>query len=84
LATVLQHQWARKLLSFDFMVDYKRGAMNIVVDALSRCDMKEDAAPYTLSAPTFLLFDDQHQEFNVSADLGRLMEEVTVGSHSAR
>jgi hypothetical protein len=66
------------------MVDYKLGAMNIMVDALSCCDMKEDAAPYTLSAPTFLLFDDLHQEFNVSADLGQLMEEVIVGSHSAR
>jgi hypothetical protein len=36
LTTIPQHQWASKLLSFDFVVEYKPGALNVVADALSR------------------------------------------------
>jgi hypothetical protein len=35
LATILQHQWASKLLGFDFQVEFKPGVMNMVADALS-------------------------------------------------
>jgi hypothetical protein len=31
LSTILQHQWASKLLSFDFTVEYKPGSSNMVV-----------------------------------------------------
>jgi hypothetical protein len=37
LATIPQHQWVSKLMGFDFAVEYKSGASNTVVDALSRC-----------------------------------------------
>jgi hypothetical protein len=60
LTMVPQHQWASKLLGFDFIVSYKSGAMNVVVDALSHCDTEEDATICALSAPTFCLFDDLH------------------------
>lgn len=38
LSTIPQHQWASKLLGFDFTVGYKTGAANVVADALSRRD----------------------------------------------
>lgn len=42
LATIPQHQWASKLLGFDFKVEFKPGAQNVVADALSRRDADED------------------------------------------
>ena len=36
LTTIPQHQWASKLLGFDFVVEYKPGSLNAVADALSR------------------------------------------------
>jgi hypothetical protein len=36
LATIPQHQWVGKLLGFDFSVEYRSGATNVVADALSR------------------------------------------------
>jgi hypothetical protein len=38
LSTIPQHQWVSKLLGFDFKVEYKPGASNTVVDALSLRD----------------------------------------------
>jgi hypothetical protein len=38
LSTIPQHQWASKLLGFDFHVKFKPGATNVMVDALSRRD----------------------------------------------
>ena len=38
LTTIPQHQWASKLIGFDFLVEYKLGALNVVADALSRRD----------------------------------------------
>jgi len=57
LSTVPQHQWVSKLLGFDFAVEYRPGRLNSVADALSRRD--EDAvAAFTLSGPSFALYDD--------------------------
>jgi hypothetical protein len=36
LATVPQHQWASKLLGFDFQVEYKPGKRSVVADALAK------------------------------------------------
>jgi hypothetical protein len=52
LSTILQHQWASKLLQFNFQVEYKRGTTNVVVDALSRRDT-ETAVVMAISSPLF-------------------------------
>jgi hypothetical protein len=44
LATIPQHQWASKLIGFDFKVEFKPGSSNVVADALSRRDTEEEAA----------------------------------------
>jgi hypothetical protein len=38
LATIPQHHWVDNFLGFDFAVEYKPDALNMVVDALSRRD----------------------------------------------
>jgi hypothetical protein len=50
LATIPQHHWVGKLLGFDFTVEYRSGAANIVVDALSRRDTAT-AGLLAISAP---------------------------------
>lgn len=57
LATIPQHQWASKLWGYDFVVEYKLGALNVVADALSHLD-KEPGELSVLSALHFSLFDD--------------------------
>ncbi|WVZ63880.1 hypothetical protein U9M48_013475 [Paspalum notatum var. saurae] len=61
LATIPQHHWVGKLLSFDFTVEYKAGAANVVADALSRRDIPEDGAVLVLSAPRFDFVDRLRQ-----------------------
>jgi hypothetical protein len=51
LSTIPQHQWASKLVDFDFRVEYRVGVSNIVADALSRLDTEEDAIDMVLSTP---------------------------------
>jgi len=57
LSTIPQHHWAAKLLGFDFCVEYKPGAANVVADALSRRDEEASATMAVLSTPSFALFD---------------------------
>jgi hypothetical protein len=53
LATIIpQRHWVDKLLGFDFSVEYKPGAMNVVADALSWRDTV-DVELLALSAPHF-------------------------------
>jgi hypothetical protein len=57
LSTIPQHQWASKLMGFDFRVEYQSGSTNIVADALSHCDTKDGSELAALSSPTFAVFD---------------------------
>ena len=57
LSTIPQHHWAVKLRGFDFRVEYKPGAANVVADALSRRDEEASATMAVLSTPSFALFD---------------------------
>jgi hypothetical protein len=52
LATIPQHHWVGKLLGFDFSVEYRSGAMNVVADALSHRD-NEEGEVMAISTPHF-------------------------------
>jgi hypothetical protein len=52
LATIPQHHWVGKLLGFDFTVECRSGATNIVADALSRRNTEEGEL-LAISAPRF-------------------------------
>jgi hypothetical protein len=58
LATLPQHQWASKLIGFNFKVEFKASTTNVVTDALSRRDTEETATVAALSIPSFPLFGD--------------------------
>jgi hypothetical protein len=73
LSTIPQHQWASELLGFDFHVEFKPGATNVVADALSRRDT-EEARAMVLSCPSFHLFDSLHQEVASMPDLHTLLD----------
>ncbi|WVZ75167.1 LOW QUALITY PROTEIN: hypothetical protein U9M48_023250, partial [Paspalum notatum var. saurae] len=52
MATIPQHHWVGKLLGFDFSIEYRSGAMNIMADALSRRNTDEGEL-LAISAPRF-------------------------------
>jgi hypothetical protein len=79
LTTIPQHQWVSKLLGFDFVVEYKPGAQNVVADALSRRD-EGGAELQALSAPQFSLFDDVRQEINGDVELSQLRDAIRGGT----
>jgi hypothetical protein len=79
LTTIPQHHWASKLLGFDFVVEYKPGALNVVADVLSRRD-EPSVATIALSAPQFSLFDDIRQEINADIDLSLLRDAIRGGA----
>jgi hypothetical protein len=82
LTTIPQHQWANKLLGFDFVVEYKPGALNVVADALSHRD-ECSAEAMALSAPQFALFDDLRQEINGDVELSQLCDGIRGGANTA-
>jgi hypothetical protein len=79
LSTIPQHQWASKLLGFDFKVEYKPGAKNTVVNALSRCDMADAGELMALSLPSFTLFDELRAELAGNPELRALCDKVVLG-----
>jgi hypothetical protein len=79
LTTIPQHQWASKLLGYDFVVEYKSGALNVVADALSRRDEEISELP-ALTAPQFALFDDIRQEINGDTALSSLRDAIRGGA----
>jgi hypothetical protein len=79
LSTIPQHQWASKLLGFDFRVEYKPGKMNVVADGLSRRDIETSAEAMALSAPSFQLFEDLRTTYTIDAALTSLRQEVWDG-----
>jgi hypothetical protein len=76
LSTIPKHQWASKLLGFNFHVEFKPGAMNVVADVLSRRDT-EEAGAMALFCPSFHLFDSLRQEVASTPDLRALLDAAT-------
>jgi hypothetical protein len=62
LAMIPQHQWASKLIGFNFRVEFRPGTGNVVADALSRRDTETTAELVAISAPSFTILDDLHHE----------------------
>jgi hypothetical protein len=75
LSTIPQNQWASKLLWFNFHVEFKPGAMNMVADALSLRDT-EEAGVMVLSCRSVQLFNSLRQEVASTTDLCALLDEA--------
>lgn len=55
-----QHQWINKLFDFDFVIEYRPGRLNSVMDAISRHDTDtttDSVELHALSGPLFRLLD---------------------------
>jgi len=50
LYTEAQHTWLLKLLNYKFLVEYKKGKENVVVDSLSRRDEVDSFSLLTVAA----------------------------------
>jgi hypothetical protein len=86
LATIPQHHWVGKLLGYDFAVEYKPGALNTVVDVLSRRNTEEDTtsgAVLAVSAPRFDFIARLHDVQATDPALVAIREELADGSRSA-
>jgi hypothetical protein len=80
LSTIPQHQWANKLLSFDFCIEYRPGSSNTVANALSRRDGEEEASIATFMTLSFHLFDALCHEFTDIPELQLMKQEVAAGT----
>jgi hypothetical protein len=76
LSMIPQHQWANKLIGFDFRVEYRLGPSNVMVDALSHQDSDDTTTVAALSALTFHIFDALRQEFATVLALIKLRQEI--------
>jgi hypothetical protein len=83
LATIPQHHWVGKLLGFDFTVEYKVGAVNVVADALPRHDTPEEGTVLVLSAPRFDFIARLRQAQLTDPALAAIRDEVRAGSRGA-
>jgi len=82
LATIPQHHWVGKLLGFDFSVEYKPGATNVVADALSRRDT-DGGSILAISGPRFDFIDRLRQAQDVDPALVALRDEINAGQRGA-
>jgi hypothetical protein len=80
LSTIPQHHWVGKLLGFDFSVEYKPGAMNTVVDALSRRDTSTEGLVLALSAPRFDFVDRLRHAQRQEPALVAIRDELAAGT----
>lgn len=78
LTTSPQQNWVSKLLGFDFMVEYKAGALNKVVDALSRRDI-ECNNMCAISQPQICLMDDICVEISHSDVMQGILHRISNG-----
>jgi hypothetical protein len=83
LATIPQHHWVDKLLGFDFTVEYKAGATNVVADALSCRETPEEGTVLVLSAPRFDFTARLRQAQLTDPALAAIHDEVRAGSCGA-
>jgi transposase InsO family protein len=83
LSTIPQHHWVGKLLGFDFVVEYKAGAANVVADALSRRDTPEEGSVLALSAPRFDFIERLRQAQLTDPALVAIHDEVHAGTRGA-
>jgi hypothetical protein len=79
LATIPQHHWVGKLLDFDFSVEYRSGATNVVADALSRRD-NEEGEVMAISAPRFDFIERLQHAQATDPALVAIHDEVRVGT----
>jgi hypothetical protein len=72
-----------KLLGFNFTIEYKPRASNVVANVLSRRDTLEEGSVLVLSAPRFDVLDHLRQAQLADPALVAIREEVQAGTRRA-
>ncbi|GJS40579.1 reverse transcriptase [Tanacetum coccineum] len=82
IQTPLQQKYVRKLMGFDFGIEYKSGASNLVADALSRLQEDDDevtSAFMALSRPVVGLLEELKRENETLDELCQLHRRLDQG-----
>jgi hypothetical protein len=82
LTTIPQHHWVGKLLGFDFIVEYRSGAMNTIVDAISRRD-NEEGELLAISVPWFDFIERLRHAQATDLALVAIHDELHAGTRTA-
>ena len=82
IQTPEQQYYLRKLLGFQFTIEYKKGLHNIAVDLLSRMVPEVDAALQLMTASSlvFSVMDDIRKEYQQDPELLTLIQQWHEGN----
>lgn len=72
------------MLGFDFQVEYKPVAINVVADVMSRRDTEAALELVAISTLTFALFEDLRCQHREDLDVVKVKEEIVAGTHDAK
>jgi len=76
IQTPEQYYYLSKLLGFDYTIQYKPSASNIIVDALSRVPSKSHGQLLLLSIPHFDFIDDLRRMLHANSDFQAQLSKV--------
>lgn len=83
IQTPVQQQYVRKLLGFDFVIEYKTGNSNKATDALSRMYEEEEmleSAFLALSTPIPSLLEEVRHECSTKIELMAIVQQLQAGT----
>jgi hypothetical protein len=84
VGTVTQQRWMSKLLSYDFVIEYKKGKENKVADALSRVFEDSGLQEPTcslISFPTPTLLQELKLSYSTDPETQTLLQQLKDGSN---
>ncbi|XP_042950090.1 uncharacterized protein LOC122282205 [Carya illinoinensis] len=79
VGTPMQQRWITKLLGYDFIVEYKRGAENRAADALSRKDKWEEETLMLITFPSVEWVDELKGAYETDAHVKNLLQNCLDG-----